>query len=139
MTARARGRLAAVHAVAVAQLAVHRAMRAGQRIVDTTTGDPQDSAAFAAECAGRGVAYLDATVLGSSAQLARREALLLVGGETGAFEDCRPLWNAWTEQVFHLGPPGAGRNSSAHGALTWEIVKCVEPFNPPPCGITGIS
>lgn len=84
------------------------ALSAGQRIVDTTTGDPCDSVALAYELAARGVAYLDATVLGSSVQLAKREALLLVGGERAAFEACQSLWEAWSERVFHLGPAGTG-------------------------------
>src|SRR5262245_16774540 len=42
------------------------ALQAGDIILDTTTGDPEDAVRFATNLAARGVRYLDATVGGSS-------------------------------------------------------------------------
>ncbi len=84
------------------------ALRSGMTIIDTTTGEPEQMAGFGRRLAGRGVAYLDATVGGSSEQLRRREALILAGGEADAFNRCADLFDALSTQVFHVGPCGAG-------------------------------
>ena len=44
-------------------------LRDGQVVLDTTTGDPERSAAVGARLAGRGVHYLDAAIAGSSEQV----------------------------------------------------------------------
>jgi len=77
-------------------------------IIDTTTGDPNQTAALAARLAERGVAYLDATLSGSSQQIRERRGVLMVGGERAAFEACRDLFGAVTDKAFYLGPPGSG-------------------------------
>ena len=38
-------------------------------IIDTTTGDPEDTVALAAQLSAAGIAYLDATISGSSEQI----------------------------------------------------------------------
>ena len=58
--------------------------------------------------AGRGVAYLDATVSGSSSQLREGSALLMVGGEQAAFTEAREILGALAPEVFHCGRAGAG-------------------------------
>ncbi len=55
-------------------------LRAGLRILDTTTGEPERIAVLGAELVQRGVRYLDATVSGSSETVRRGEAILMVGG-----------------------------------------------------------
>jgi 3-hydroxyisobutyrate dehydrogenase-like beta-hydroxyacid dehydrogenase len=82
--------------------------RPGSTIIDTTTGSPGDAEALGLRLAARGVEYLDATVSGSSAQARRGEAVLMVGGDTGAFGACRDLFDALARAAFHVGPVGAG-------------------------------
>ena len=77
-------------------------------IIDTTTGDPDQTAALAGRLAARGVHYLDATISGSSQQIRDREAVFMVGGERAAFEACRDLFGAVTDKAFYLGPAGSG-------------------------------
>lgn len=77
-------------------------------IVDTGTGDPAAFAALAARAAARGTHMLDATLSGASGQIARREAVVMVGAEDPAFEACADLLHAFGDRVFRLGPPGAG-------------------------------
>lgn len=88
--------------------AAERAVRAGHVIVDTTTGDPEATAAVAAELATRGVAYLDATVSGSSSQLREGTAVLMVGGDAAAFAACGDLFAPLGRATFHCGGAGAG-------------------------------
>jgi len=77
-------------------------------ILDTTTAAPEAGEAQAARLAARGIAYLDAPLVGSSAQIARGEGVCLVGGEAEAFEACADLLGAMGERAFHVGPSGAG-------------------------------
>jgi 3-hydroxyisobutyrate dehydrogenase-like beta-hydroxyacid dehydrogenase len=57
-------------------------LRAGQVFLDMTTGDPQDSAALAGWLNERGVGLVEAPVIGSSDQLRRQEALVLLSGRS---------------------------------------------------------
>jgi 3-hydroxyisobutyrate dehydrogenase-like beta-hydroxyacid dehydrogenase len=84
------------------------ALRPGQVLVDTTTGDPVQTAALGARLAERGVAYLDAPVSGSSEQTRRGEATVIVGGPVEAFDACRDLFAVLSQKVFHVGPWGSG-------------------------------
>lgn len=77
-------------------------------IVDTTTGDPDETAALALRLADRKVHFLDATISGSSQQVRNRQAVFMVGGDRAVFEACADIFEAVTEKVFHLGPSGSG-------------------------------
>jgi 3-hydroxyisobutyrate dehydrogenase-like beta-hydroxyacid dehydrogenase len=83
-------------------------MRPGTILVDTSTVHPEASAALAVELAGRGIAMLDATLSGTSAQAQRRDLVVLVGGDPAVFERCLPIFKAIGRSVHHLGPNGAG-------------------------------
>lgn len=76
--------------------------------MDMTTGDPEEMSAIARECAARGIAYLDTTVGGSSAQVAAGEAILMAGGNAAALEACRDLLQLFAKQIFFLGAAGNG-------------------------------
>jgi 3-hydroxyisobutyrate dehydrogenase-like beta-hydroxyacid dehydrogenase len=84
------------------------ASRAGLVIVDTTTGDPDRTAALGACLAARGIRYLDATVSGSSEQVRSADVVLLVGGERATFEACADLFHCFARQWLHAGSWGAG-------------------------------
>lgn len=88
--------------------AARETLHAGQTVIDTSTGDPEAAARQARELAERGIAFLDATVSGSSVQLRKGEAVLLVGGTEAAFADCRDLFACWAAKVFLTGPAGSG-------------------------------
>jgi len=83
-------------------------LRPGQVILDTTTGEPEDAMRFAERLRPLGVAYLDATVSGSSEQLRRGEALCMVGGELAAYTRCAGLFAALGGPVMHVGGSGDG-------------------------------
>jgi len=83
-------------------------LKPGTIIVDTTTGRPEEMETFARQLAERGVAYLDATVGGSS-QLARDgEAIVMCGGERAAFDQCQSLFADLASKAFYCGPSGSG-------------------------------
>ena len=84
----------------------------GQRIpsylIDTTTGDPTETVALAKRLSHRGSFLLEATICGSSSQLRKKEAVLMVGGERSAFDVCTGLLHALSERTFYVGPSGSG-------------------------------
>ncbi|MFN9371721.1 MAG: NAD(P)-dependent oxidoreductase [Planctomycetaceae bacterium] len=80
----------------------------GSLVIDTSTGDPAAAERQATSLGGRGVAYLDATISGSSAVLQGGEAVFLVGGSAADFERCADLWRVLAGKVFHTGPVGSG-------------------------------
>jgi 3-hydroxyisobutyrate dehydrogenase-like beta-hydroxyacid dehydrogenase len=83
-------------------------LRAGQTIVDTTTGSPADVESVAKVLAGLGVDYLDATVGGSSRQARDGDVIVMAGGPVDAFDRCRGLFDDLSKRMFHLGPAGSG-------------------------------
>ena len=83
-------------------------LRRGLTIVDTTTGDPATSEDLARVLGERGIAYLDATISGSSAQVRAGSATLMVGGDAEAVAACTDIFAAVARQTFHTGPAGTG-------------------------------
>jgi 3-hydroxyisobutyrate dehydrogenase-like beta-hydroxyacid dehydrogenase len=83
-------------------------LRAGLVVTDTTTGDPVRAEAIGSRLAGRSVAYVDATVLGSSAEVRSAAAVAMVGGERADCEGCADLFACFAREWFYLGPWGSG-------------------------------
>jgi 3-hydroxyisobutyrate dehydrogenase-like beta-hydroxyacid dehydrogenase len=83
-------------------------LRPGTLVIDTTPRAPEDAAALAATLAAAGVDYVDATIAGSSRQVAAREAIFVCGGAESAFRRCSDIFEHCCRQVFHVGPAGSG-------------------------------
>jgi 3-hydroxyisobutyrate dehydrogenase-like beta-hydroxyacid dehydrogenase len=79
----------------------------GQILLDTTTGEPVQTAALGAKLATRGVLYLDAPISGSSEQTRRGEATVMVGGDKPTFDACSDLWRVMGAKTFHVGATGS--------------------------------
>jgi len=77
-------------------------------IIDTTTGDPGATVQLAKRLAEQGVAYVDATVAGSSEQVRRGDVLVMVGGTAESYEICADILDAFAARRFHVGPAGDG-------------------------------
>lgn len=84
------------------------ALRPGTTIADTTTGSPDEMAGFGAKLDRAGIAYLDATVGGSSHQVRNREAIVMAGGAAQTFRDWEELFASFAQRTFHVGGWGAG-------------------------------
>lgn len=82
-------------------------LHAGQTLIDTTTGEPEQSIALANRLAQLGVRYLDAPISGSSEQTRRGEATVLVGGGRETFDECADLWAIMGQRVFPVGAVGS--------------------------------
>jgi 3-hydroxyisobutyrate dehydrogenase-like beta-hydroxyacid dehydrogenase len=83
-------------------------LQAETLIIDTSTGDPWQTAATGERVAKAGASYLDATVAGSSAQVRQGDVVVMVGGTAEDFRRAEPLLATFARQSFHVGPCGAG-------------------------------
>ena len=83
-------------------------LRPGQILIDTTTGEPEQTVRLGARLAARGVLYLDAPISGSSEQTRRGEATAIVGGPQEAFAACRDLFDCCVQKTIYAGPCGSG-------------------------------
>ena len=77
-------------------------------LIDTTTGDPVRAGVTGERLDQRGIAYLDATISGNSAQVRAGDVVLMVGGAEAAFTRCRSLFDLFARRTFHVGPCGSG-------------------------------
>lgn len=80
----------------------------GLLVVDTSTSRPEDSAQNAADLAAHGVAFVDASLSGSSQMIRSKNIVAMVGGERADFERARGVLAHIARAVYHLGPHGAG-------------------------------
>ena len=80
----------------------------GRTVIDTTTGDPDRTAALGQRLKVSGVDYLDATIVGSSRLVREGQSVVLVGGEAGVYRRCGELLDTFASREFHVGPWGSG-------------------------------
>lgn len=76
-------------------------------IIDTTTGHPTDMALLGEEVGGYGRTYVDAPILGSSAEIATGQAVSIEGGSAEALERVEPIIATYSRRVRHVGPCGS--------------------------------
>jgi 2-hydroxy-3-oxopropionate reductase len=101
--------------------------RPGMLIIDMSTISPVAAQRLAEEAGRRGVAMLDAPVSGGDKGAIAGTLSIMVGGEEGAFERGRPLFETMGKTIVHCGPTGAGQTVKACNqvvvALTIEAVS----------------
>ncbi len=77
-------------------------------IIDTSTGDPDDTVTIAAELAKQGIYYLDSPISGSSQQIRKRQGVVMIGGSAEAYSACEDLYRAISRDYAYIGPSGSG-------------------------------
>jgi 3-hydroxyisobutyrate dehydrogenase len=87
--------------------ALHGA-KLGAVAVDCSTLSPHWAAKLAMAVHEAGCEFLDAPVTGSKGQAAAGELLFLVGGEAETLDRARPVLNAMSRGLVHLGAVGSG-------------------------------
>lgn len=85
---------------------MHAGLQPGQIILDTSTSDPEETAALGKQLASRDVDYLEAPFSGSSEQARNRQATALVAGRQKAFDACDDLWQSLAAKTFYVGQWG---------------------------------
>lgn len=86
-------------------------------IIDTTTGDPEETAALAQRLAEKNIYFLDAPFSGSSQQVRDKQIVFMIGGDKTAFEECKDIFDALGEKVFYVGESGSGSKAKLAGNL----------------------
>ncbi|HEX5260321.1 MAG TPA: NAD(P)-dependent oxidoreductase [Gaiellales bacterium] len=85
----------------------------GGLVLDCSTVSPAETAAVAARLAERGIGFVDAPVSGGSEGAERGTLTVFAGGAEADVERARPILDAFSGRVTHLGPPGAGQVAKA--------------------------
>jgi 3-hydroxyisobutyrate dehydrogenase len=83
-------------------------LRPGALLLDCTSGDPATSRRIAARLAERRIAFADAPVSGGTNGAEAGTLTVMVGAEPAVFERARPVLEAFSRRVEHVGPIGAG-------------------------------
>jgi 3-hydroxyisobutyrate dehydrogenase len=97
-----------VEQVALGSDGIIAAARPGLIYVDLSTNFPVVARRVCEALAAKGVTMLDAPVSGGVAGAERGTLAVMVGGDTAAFETCRPLLAHFGANIFHVGNIGTG-------------------------------
>ncbi|MBC3840282.1 NAD(P)-dependent oxidoreductase [Streptacidiphilus sp. 4-A2] len=84
------------------------AARPGTLAVECSTLSAGWTASWADACLDRSLAPVDAPVTGSTPRASDGSLIMFAGGSAAALDAAGPLFAAFTERVFALGPVGAG-------------------------------
>ena len=104
---------------------------ASQVVLEMSTIAPETVRTIAPSVLGRGAAMLDAPVSGSVPVVERGELTIMVGGEPDVLERARPVLEALSSTIIHVGELGTGAtmklavNALVHGlavALSESLV-----------------
>ncbi|MDX1381533.1 MAG: NAD(P)-dependent oxidoreductase, partial [Xanthomonadales bacterium] len=93
--------------------AMHPALRDGQVLVDTSTVSPLTAQRLAEELGPLGVGVVDAPVSGGVEGARQGRLSVMAGGETRHIERVRPMLDAFSQRVTHMGPVGSGQATKA--------------------------
>ncbi len=82
--------------------------KAGLVVIDTSTSEPESTVRLAALCAAKGVTLVDAPLARSAAEAEAGTLNTMVGAAPEVFAIIKPILQAYCENIFHVGGPGAG-------------------------------
>jgi 3-hydroxyisobutyrate dehydrogenase-like beta-hydroxyacid dehydrogenase len=101
-----------------------KALSPGTIVVSHGTGDPDENSCIAAYLREKGYIFLDAPVSGGRPGAAARTLTTFVGGDTTAFERCKPIFSTFSSKVVQMGPSGPGQLAKLlNNALTMTNLK----------------
>jgi 3-hydroxyisobutyrate dehydrogenase-like beta-hydroxyacid dehydrogenase len=83
-------------------------VRPGSVTIQTSTVMPETVRRLERDFRAAGAGFLDAPVSGSVTTAAAGELAFMVGGDPAHLERARPVIDALSRKVFHLGPVGSG-------------------------------
>jgi 3-hydroxyisobutyrate dehydrogenase-like beta-hydroxyacid dehydrogenase len=84
------------------------AARPGLTVIDTTTAEPTSTAKIRNAFAAKGATFVDAPLARTPKEAEEGRLNAMVGADDAAFERVKPVLAAFCENIFHVGPPGAG-------------------------------
>jgi len=84
------------------------ALRQGDRVISAATIDPNAVKRWAAALREKGVDMLDAPVSGGAERADKGDLSAIVGGDEAVVDAVRPILEAYSSRVFHVGGVGQG-------------------------------
>ena len=84
-------------------------LKRGSLLIDSSTVSPALARRVAADCAQRGIDFLDAPVTGGTWGAEKGELVFMIGGKAETLERARPVFEAMGKRFLHLGENGAGQ------------------------------
>lgn len=83
-------------------------LTSGKVVIDCSTALPSSTSKVSKSIEAAGCRYLDAPMTRTPKEAAQGRLNLIVGGDAGLLEACRPLLRCFSESIVHAGPVGAG-------------------------------
>jgi 3-hydroxyisobutyrate dehydrogenase len=93
--------------------AVEPSLGGGMAIIDHTTASPGLAGELAERAARKGAGFLDAPVSGGQVGAQKGQLTVMAGGDEKTFEKARPVMEAYSKRITHIGPSGAGQLAKA--------------------------
>jgi 3-hydroxyisobutyrate dehydrogenase-like beta-hydroxyacid dehydrogenase len=87
---------------------VLEAARAGLTVIETSTAEPGSTAKLREALAAKGAILVDAPLARTPKEAEEGRLNSMVGASDADFESVKPVLAAFCENIFHVGPPGAG-------------------------------
>ena len=84
------------------------AARPGLTVIDTSTAEPGSTAKIREAFAAKGAVFVDAPLARTPKEAEEGRLNSMVGADDATFEKVKPVLAAFCENIFHVGPPGAG-------------------------------
>ncbi|MCP4319986.1 MAG: NAD(P)-dependent oxidoreductase [Hyphomicrobiales bacterium] len=85
------------------------AMKPGSIFIDNTTASAEVARELAAVAQDKGFGFLDAPVSGGQAGAENGVLTVMVGGDTGTFENAKPIIDCYAKMVGLMGGVGSGQ------------------------------
>jgi 3-hydroxyisobutyrate dehydrogenase-like beta-hydroxyacid dehydrogenase len=82
--------------------------RPGLIVIDTSTSEPESTARLAALCAASGATLVDAPLARTPVEAELGKLNTMVGAAPEVLAQVQPVLQAYCENIFHVGGPGAG-------------------------------
>ncbi len=80
----------------------------GLIVVDTSTAEPASSTRIRNDLAAKGIKLIDAPLARTPKEAEEGRLNTMVGAEPEDFKTLEPVFKAFCENIFHVGPPGHG-------------------------------
>ncbi|MBD5654615.1 MAG: NAD(P)-dependent oxidoreductase [Candidatus Eremiobacteraeota bacterium] len=104
--------------------------RNGSIVIDCSTIDPKSSKEMAAQCATRGIDFLEAPLSGGTIGAKNGTLTLMIGGDAAVLERARPVLQVVGKNLFHVGGAGAGQTVKLCNQMIFaaQMVAVAEAF-----------
>ena len=102
--------------------------RAGLFVIDTSTSEPESTQRLAVLCAQHGAVLVDAPLARTPVEAELGKLNTMVGASAEVFEQVKPVLQAYCENIFHVGGPGAGHIVKLLNNFVGQAIATAEAF-----------